>query len=85
MGCDIWAEIWPDIAPFVDRALSGDATWSDHLPLTMNRRGQDRRTWFTFSYSPVGVEDGEVIGMSCACHETTGQVRAAVGLREEET
>ncbi len=29
---DIWAEIWPDIAPLIDRALSGEATWSETCP-----------------------------------------------------
>ncbi len=32
---DIWAEIWPAAA--IDRALSGEATWSENMPLTMNR------------------------------------------------
>ena len=81
---DIWSEIWPDIAPLIDRALAGEATWSEDMPLTMNRRGHDELTWFTFSYSPVRDEDGRVAGMFCACTETTGRVRAEAGLREAE-
>nr|WP_162296243.1 PAS domain S-box protein [Methylorubrum populi] len=81
---DIWPEIWPDIAPLIDRALSGEPTWSEDMPLTMNRRGHDEQTWFTFSYSPVRDEQGRVAGMFCACTETTGRVRAEIGLREAE-
>jgi PAS fold len=81
---DIWAEIWPDISPLIDRALSGEPTWSEDMPLTMNRRGHDEQTWFTFSYSPVRNEEGRVAGMFCACTETTGRVRAETGLREAE-
>ncbi|MHB2208161.1 PAS domain-containing protein [Methylobacterium sp. CM6257] len=81
---EIWAEIWPDIAPLIERALSGEPTWSEDMPLTINRRGYDELTWFTFSYSPVRDEEGRVTGMFCACTETTGRVRAEVGLREAE-
>lgn len=69
---DIWAEIWTDISPLIDRAIAGEPTWSDDLPLTMNRRGYDEQTWFTFSYSPVRDEQDRVAGMFCACTETTG-------------
>jgi signal transduction histidine kinase/ActR/RegA family two-component response regulator len=81
---NIWSEIWHDLAPLIDRALSGEATWSENLPLTMNRRGYDEQTWFTFSYSPLREEDGTVSGMFCTCTETTGRVQAEAGLRANE-
>ena len=81
---DIWAEIWPDISPLIDRALAGEPTWSDDLPLTMNRRGYDEQTWFTFSYSPVRDEQDRVAGMFCACTETTGRIQAETALRANE-
>ncbi|CAB4943935.1 unannotated protein [freshwater metagenome] len=81
---EIWPEIWTDVAPLVERALAGEPTWSEDMPLTMNRRGYDERTWFTFSYSPVHDEEGRVAGMFCACTETTARVRAEVDLREAE-
>ena len=73
---DIWSEIWSDISPLIDAALAGEATYREDLPLTMNRRGFDEETWFTFSYSPVRDETGAVAGMFCACTETTAQVLA---------
>src|SRR5690606_17886350 len=39
--------------------------------------------WFTFSYSPVRDESGEVAGMYCACVETTEQVLAESYRKEE--
>ncbi|MGA4552476.1 PAS domain-containing protein [Methylorubrum aminovorans] len=81
---EVWPEIWPDIVPLVEKALSGEPTWSEDMPLTMNRRGHEEQTWFTFSYSPVRDEEGRVAGMFCACTETTGRVRAELGLRETE-
>jgi two-component sensor histidine kinase/PAS domain-containing protein len=73
---DVWREIWPDLVQLVDRALDGKASWLDDLPLTMNRHGFDEETWFTFSYSPLRDERGEVRGLFCACTETTEKVQA---------
>ena len=73
---DVWAEIWGDIEPSVEQALRGHASYYDNLPLTMRRKGYDEQTWFTFSYSPVRDETDQVIGMFCACTETTEQVLA---------
>lgn len=73
---DIWAEIWHDISPLVERALQGEATYADRMYLVMNRHGYEEPTWFTFSYSPVRNEDGTVGGMYCACVEVTDQVLA---------
>ena len=80
---DIWREIWDDIHPLIVRALKGEATYMDRLPLRMHRHGYDEDTWFRFSYSPVRDEDGTVAGMFCACVEMTGEVLAE-RYREEE-
>lgn len=71
---DIWAEIWADILPLIDSAMKGEATYSEDLPLIMNRAGYDERSWFTFSYSPIRDRDGKVRGMFCAATETTQRV-----------
>lgn len=73
---EIWAEIWPDISPIIDKALAGEASYYEDLPLTINRHGRDELTWFTFSYSPLRDDGGAVSGMFCSCHETTGRVLA---------
>lgn len=81
---DIWSEIWSDISPLIDAAMAGQATYREDLPLVMNRKGYDEHTWFTFSYSPVRDESGQVAGMFCAVSETTQKVLAERGLRENE-
>jgi len=72
----VWPEIWNDIKPLIDRALAGRATWSENLPLTMNRHGYPEETWWTFSYSPIRDDEEQVAGMFCSCVETTSQVLA---------
>lgn len=81
---DIWSEIWIAISPSIEAALAGEATYHQNLPLLMNRTGFDEQTWFTFSYSPVRDESGQVAGMFCVCAETTAQVTAEAALRGNE-
>ena len=80
----VWPEIWDDIWPLIRRALAGEATWNENLHLVMHRHGYPEDTWYTFSYSPVRDEDGQIRGMFCACIETTRQVLAERALRESE-
>jgi len=79
----IWAEIWGDIGPIVERALQGEGTWWEKLPLLMNRHGYDEQTWFTFSYSAVRDDSGAVGGVYCACVEATEQVLGERYRKEE--
>ncbi len=80
---DIWAEIWTDIVPMIDAALAGEGTYHQDLMLVMNRKGYDEKTWFTFSYSPLRDEAGDVAGMFCAVTETTDRVLAERRLASE--
>lgn len=80
---DIWSEIWSDISPLIDAALAGETAYRENLPLLMNRKGFEEQTWFTFSYSPVRDESGQVAGMYCTCTETTAQVLAEKQLAAE--
>lgn len=48
----------------------------------MNRRGYAEDTWFTFSYSPTRDDAGDIVGMFCACTETTGWIHAESELRK---
>jgi len=73
---DTWGEVWGDVRPSVEQAMGGHAVYAENLPLNVNRRGYDEPAWFTFSYSPVRNESGEVGGMFCVVGETTEQVLA---------
>jgi PAS domain S-box-containing protein len=80
---DIWFEIWDDVGPLAKRALAGEASYLENLPLTMQRKGFEEPTWFTFSYSPVVDEHGDVAGMYCVCTETTETVVAEESRRAQ--
>ena len=80
---EIWSEIWDDVGPLAKRALAGEAIYLENLPLTMQRKGYEEHTWFTFSYSPVVDEHGDVAGMYCACTETTENITSEASRRDQ--
>jgi PAS domain S-box-containing protein len=73
---DIWAEIWEEIRPMAERAVSGEASYYENLPLILTRKGYPEQAWFTFSYSPLRDESAGISGMLCTVVETTATVLA---------
>ncbi len=74
-GPKVWSEIWDVVGPLADRVLQkGEATWSEDQLLYINRLGFIEESYFTFSYSPVYDEFGNIGGVFCACAETTDKV-----------
>lgn len=75
---EVWAEIWPDIRPRIDRVLAtGEATWDEALLLFVERSGYREESYHTFSYSPLIDDDGAVTGMLCVVTEDTERVIGA--------
>ncbi|MDG4838565.1 SpoIIE family protein phosphatase [Micromonospora sp. WMMD967] len=72
---EVWAEIWPDIGPRIDRVLTtGVATWDTALLLFLERSGYREESYHTFSYSPLRNDDNALIGMLCVVSEDTDRV-----------
>ena len=72
---EVWAEIWVDISPRIERVLSaGEATWDEALMLLLERSGYSEETYHTFSYSPLRDEDANVVGMLCVVSEDTERI-----------
>ena len=68
----VWAEIWHDIGPRIERVLNdGIATWDEGLQLFLERSGYSEETFHTFSYSPVYDDNDQVNGMLCVVVEDT--------------
>ncbi|WP_229440529.1 ATP-binding protein [Massilia sp. BSC265] len=73
---DLWAEVWKDMVPLIDRALSGKPVYFEDMPMTVTRRGYPERATFTFSHAPLIGDDGQVAGLFCTVIETTRRVAA---------
>jgi hypothetical protein len=72
---EVWAEIWVDVSPRIERVLStGEATWDEALMLLLERSGYSEESYHTFSYSPLRDDDASVVGMLCVVSEDTERV-----------
>jgi signal transduction histidine kinase len=71
-----WAEIRDEISPLFERVWGGETVYFEDRLLRVERHGALEDAYFTFSYSPVVVESGEVGAVLINCYETTEQVRA---------
>lgn len=72
---EVWGEIWDQIGPRTDAVLlRGESTYDEALLLLMERHGYPEETYFTFSYSPLPDDEGNVGGLFCAVTEETQRV-----------
>ena len=70
----VWSDVWDDIGPLAETALSGRATWVEDMHLVMTRNGYAEDTWWSFSYSPLRDDDGAVVGLLDLCADATSKV-----------
>jgi PAS domain S-box-containing protein len=76
-GRDVWPEIWDTIGPMLSRVMeAGEAFPADDLRLDLHRNGYPEECYFSFSYSPIRDESGQVAGVFCPVIETTDRVFA---------
>ncbi len=69
---DVWAEIWDLIGPRTDAVLErAESTFDEALLLIMERNGYPEETYFTFSYSPLRNDAGEIGGIFAAVTDET--------------
>jgi len=76
-GADCWQEIWPVIKPLINQVMEGgESTWSEDqlIPIYRNNRLED--VYWTFSYSKLLGDTGEIAGVLVTCTETTKQITA---------
>ncbi len=74
-GREVWPEIWDIIGAQMRSVVeTGTATWSDDLLLTVDRYNYAEEAYFTYSYSPIQGENGDVCGVFSAVSETTLRV-----------
>ncbi|GAB3164343.1 PAS domain-containing protein [Telluribacter humicola] len=75
-GEDCWPEIWLVIKPLIDQVLAGgEATWSEDQLIPIYRNGHMEDVYWTFGYSPVKDESGQVGGVLGICTETTQKIQ----------
>lgn len=72
----IWSEIWSDIGPLFQNVFQGASVKHENLPLIINVDGIPTERFFTFTFTPIRVEDGSVGGILDTVMDTTAEVRS---------
>ena len=70
----VWAEVWSDIEAPIQQAMSGNPVGYEDLPLIMTRHGYPEETWWTFAYSPLRDDNGDIAGFLDIATETTTKI-----------
>ncbi len=79
---EVFPEIWDVIGPMFERVLRGESTSSEDQLLKLQRHGFPEECYFTFSYSPIRDEHGQITGvLTLAVLETTQTVLSQRRLR----
>ncbi|MYN24833.1 hybrid sensor histidine kinase/response regulator [Duganella levis] len=81
---ELWHEIRDEACRIATTAMSGESTFFTDRPFLLERFGPPQLAYFTFSYSPIRDEGGEVVGVLCTIVETTDTVLGMARLRESE-
>ena len=71
---ETWPEVHEAVGALMDRVFAGEPIHMDDLSLTLHRNGYPEEAHFSFSYTPVPDDRGDIVGLFCACTETTGRV-----------
>ena len=79
-----WTEIWDTIDPLIKSVLDGGDVWMEDQLIPIYRNGDLEDVYWTFSYSPVKDESGQIAGVLVTCMETTGKVQVFTEIQERE-
>ncbi|HEX3354322.1 MAG TPA: response regulator [Terriglobales bacterium] len=79
---EVWAEIWDICGPLADKVFEqGEASFFSDVRLFMDRGDFLEETFYSFSYSPILDEAGNVVGLFCPSTESTAKNLNARRLR----
>ncbi len=74
-GRDCWQEIWPIIWPQIDDVMTrGKASWNEDHLVPIFRNGGIEEVYWTYGYSAVYDDHGQIGGTLVVCTETTARV-----------
>jgi PAS domain S-box-containing protein len=81
-AAEVWSEIWDICGPLADKVFAnGEATFVDDVRFFMRRGEFLEEKYFSFSYSPIREESGNVGGLFCPNNDITEKILNARRLR----
>ena len=72
----VWSEAREGLAPLFASVFAGAPVQMDDITLELDRHGKPEEAHFSFSYTPVREDSGEVGGLFGTCTDTTATVMA---------
>ncbi|WP_169805863.1 PAS domain-containing protein [Azohydromonas lata] len=81
----VWPEIWEEYRPMLEATLlRGQSHYFIDRPVALQQRAGQPLSWFTFSWTPLRDDEGQVVGLFCVATETTNQVLARQVYQQSE-
>ncbi|HEY0165540.1 MAG TPA: ATP-binding protein [Jatrophihabitans sp.] len=72
-AAESWAEIWSAVGPAAANALAGNGARDENILLFIRRAGYEEETYWTYSFSPIKADSGQVLGVLAVTNESTHQ------------
>jgi PAS domain S-box-containing protein len=73
---ECWPDTYPTIHPWMQRVLAGEVLEVVNAPFTLTRHGFPEEAYFTFAFTPLRNDDGQIGGFLQPVIETTADVLA---------
>lgn len=70
----VFPEAWTRTGPLLRHALAGESVYLEDFPVPLERDGEIADSWWSFCYSPVYAQQGDIRGVLGVVHETTRRV-----------
>ncbi|MGJ3629821.1 hypothetical protein AB5I41_28855 [Sphingomonas sp. MMS24-JH45] len=71
-SADVWTDVYEDVRDAIDQTFAGTASKFTERPLFMDRDGRGKvETFWTFSFSPVRGDQGEIVALLCTAMKLT--------------
>ena len=80
---DVWKELTPDFLDMVAKTRLDQTFYYEDRPVNLLKNGKLEECFFTFSYSSVRGDSGDVEGFYVVCLETTDTIHAKQGRTHE--
>ncbi len=74
---EVWGEIWDALRPLNEAVLRGESLSFENMPFQLAGRPTPGPHYFSFTYTALLDDDGEVAGIFCVATETTATVNLA--------
>jgi PAS domain S-box-containing protein len=78
---DVWSEIWDELRTLNEAVMRGESLSFENKQFRLAGRETQGPHYFTFTYTPLLDDDGQVAAIFCAAIETTSTVALADNAR----